>query len=340
MTGPTLFRKSAPSASRARLAELVSLSERATWRRAGFSALAMVAILGVGALGYRTLAADTPSWIDSLLMAFITVTTIGYGESVPLSTTALKIFTMALATVGIANIALLTSSLFVWVVQSQSNPLRQRLRMETRIASLSGHYIVCGLGRAGSRIASELARLGKPYVAIDVDESLLNEHPLHARGDASDEDVLAAAGISSCAGVFAATGDDSKNLLISLAARELAPGARIVARAADERNAKRMGSAGANATVCPDVAAGAKLASAMLTPHAHGFIEELSLGGSAALIEARIDEVDAGQTLAAFLSTRPKLAPMALRRGGAWNVNPPPHDALLVDDVLILLSTS
>lgn len=299
----------------------------------------MVAILALGAAGYRELSPTVPSWIDAFFMAFITVSTIGYGETVTLTTDGLKIFTIALATAGIANFAFLTSSAFAWVVQSQSNPLRQRLRMENRISLLSGHYIVCGLGRAGSRIATELANRCKTYVAVDIDQASLDEHTLHARGDASDDDVLIAAGISSCAGVFAATGDDAKNLMISLAARELAPTARIVARAADERNAKRMGTAGANATVCPDIAAGAKLASAMLTPHAHGFIDELSLGARASLVEARIDSVDAGQTLGAFLATRPKLAPMALRRGDAWNVNPPLSDPLLIDDVLILLST-
>ena len=314
------------------------LSNRAA-RRVMVSFALTFLILAIGADGYWIMDTTEHSWIDYVFMTFISITTIGYEETIPLNSSALKVFTMIIAVAGIANFAFLTSAAFAWIVELEINPARRRRSMENRIEKLENHYVVCGMGRAGTRISNELASKGEKFVAIDLDELKVDEHINHVKGDASDEDILIAANIEKCAGVFAVTGDDAKNLMITLAARELAPKARIVARASDERNAKRMSKSGANATICPDIAAGLKLASAMLTPHAHGFIDELSLGGNASLVEACIDDVDQGRTLGDFLKGKNDLAAMALYRADVWSVNPKDDLILKSDDVLIMLST-
>ena len=330
---PSIQRKNSPVENAPRL-----LSHRST-RRVIISLLLTILIIVVGADGYWLMDGGNHSWIDYVFMTFITISTIGYEEVVVLSTPELKIFTMAIASAGIANFAFLTSATFAWIVELEVNPARRRRSMEIRILKLSGHYLVCGMGRAGARIAGELAAKGEKYVAIDLDELKIDEHANHVKGDASDEDILLAANIEHCAGVFAVTGDDAKNLMITLAARELAAKARIVARASDERNAKRMSKSGANATICPDIAAGAKLASAMLTPHAHGFIDELSIGGNASLVEASIDDYDEGKTLGEFLKAKHDLAALALYRDESWSVTPKSDMLLKAGDVLIMLST-
>lgn len=327
------------SRRKAHAARQLSSSERSALRRAATSLALTVAILICGSLGYQIIDDGRHSLLDCLFMTFITITTIGYEETIPLLTPASKIFTMVLGVAGVANLAFFTSATFAWIVELETNPARRRRNMENRIGKLSGHMIVCGMGRAGARITEELIAKGVPFVVIDMDEAKIEEHPLHVKGDASDDDALISANIGQCSGVFAVTGDDAKNLMITLAARDLAPKCRIVARASDERNARRMTKSGANATICPDIAAGLKLASAMLTPHAHGFIDELSLGGNASLVEASIDEVDAGQTLQKFISGRLDLAAVALYREGSWSVNPKPTVVLALGDVLIMLST-
>ena len=82
---------------------------------------------------------------------------------------------------------------------------------------------------------------------------------LHA--DAADDDVLARAGIARAAGVFAVSGDDSKNLVISLSAKQLIPGVRVVARVHDPRNAAKTLRAGADQIVSPDYTGGHRIAS-------------------------------------------------------------------------------
>lgn len=70
------------------------------------------------------------------------------------------------------------------------------------------------------------------------------------------------------AGVFAVTGDDSKNVLISLSARQLNPHVRVVARVHDVANAAKCRRAGADEIVSPDFTGGMRLASAMIRPNA------------------------------------------------------------------------
>lgn len=317
----------------------MSEAERRAMRRALASLGVTFFILAFGTAGYLIIDEGRHSALDCLFMAFITVATIGYGETIPLTTNSAKLFTMLVGGSGVANMAFLTSAIVAWIVELETNPLRKRNAMEKRIAKLSGHYIVCGMGRAGTRIVRELSLSNAEYVAMDVSEEKLEGHQLHVKGDASDEDALEAANIGKAAGVFAVTGDDAKNLMITLAARELAPNSRIVARSSDERNAKRMSKSGANATICPDIAAGAKLASAMLTPHAHGFIDELALGGNASLIEASVGDSEDGITLAEFLASRNDVSAMALFRNEQWNVALSSNQKLSKGDVLIMLST-
>ena len=77
------------------------------------------------------------------------------------------------------------------------------------------------------------------------------------------------------AGVFAVTGDDSKNVLISLSARQLNPHVRVVARVHDVANAAKCRRAGADEIVSPDFSGALRLVGAMLQPQAAGFIDQL-----------------------------------------------------------------
>ena len=80
--------------------------------------------------------------------------------------------------------------------------------------------------------------------------------------------MLARAGVARAAGVFAVTGDDSKNLVVSLSAKQLNPAVRVVARVHDRRNVEKTRRAGADEIVSPDFTGGMRIASAMLRPNA------------------------------------------------------------------------
>lgn len=153
--------------------------------------------------------------------------------------------------------------------------------MEKQIRKLKGHYIICGFGRVGRNIAHELTATNRHFVAVDEDllrlEEFKEKNPgfLYLHGDASDDDVLLAADLDDAKGVFAVTGDDSRNLMMVITVKQLRPDLRVVARAQETRNIEKMRKAGADSIVSPDFTGGMRIASAMIRPHVVSFLDEM-----------------------------------------------------------------
>lgn len=153
--------------------------------------------------------------------------------------------------------------------------------MEKQIGKLRQHYLVCGFGRVGRNVTLELATTRRDFVVIDHDENVLEASRermpdmLSLCGDASDDDVLLTADIANAAGVFAVTDEDSRNLMITLTAKQLNPEVRVVARCHELRNVAKLRQAGADAVVSPDFTGGMRIASSMIRPHVVGFLDEM-----------------------------------------------------------------
>lgn len=142
------------------------------------------------------------------------------------------------------------------------------VKMMNKIESLKNHYIVCGAGRVGIRVATELKKRGRPVVIAERDmaiaERLKESGFLVVTGTSTDERTLLKAGIKRARYLVAATGDDGKNILIILTAKELNPNIKIGARATDESIVPKLKHAGANYIVLPEVIGGIQLVEEML----------------------------------------------------------------------------
>jgi len=221
------------------------------------------------------------SWSDALYMALITISTVGYGEVVALDSTGERVFAGLASFGGFGALTFLFTSLSVFFLEKDLDQTLRRRRMENRIRKLRGHYIVCGFGRVGRNTAYELQVTGRKFVAIDANPARFDEHRdsfqdlLFLHGDASDDALLESADIKDAAGVFAVTGDDSRNLMITITARQLNPGVRVVARAHEVRNIAKMRKAGADDVISPDFTGGMRIASAMIRPHVVNFLDEM-----------------------------------------------------------------
>ena len=124
-----------------------------------YSILLLMLVTVTGTLGYHAIGAPQATWIDSFYMTFITVATIGYGEVVDLTHHPFgRLFTVGIATVGIATVSYLFSTVVAYLVDADLNAERKRIRMEKQVAELRGHYIMCGIGRVGSNVARELLK--------------------------------------------------------------------------------------------------------------------------------------------------------------------------------------
>jgi voltage-gated potassium channel len=239
-------------------------------------------VLIFGTVGYMLLTEGKYSWFDCFYMTFITVTTIGFGEIIDMSSNRpARVLTVVIGILGAGNLSMLFSVVTVGLLETDLNGTLRRRRMEKVIRKLKGHYILCGFGRVGRNIGHELEATNRHYVAIDEDLERLQEFKeknpglLYLHGDASDDDILLAADIEDAKGVFAITGDDSRNLMIVITAKQLKPTIRVVARCQEVRNTEKMRKAGADAIVSPDFTGGMRIASAMIRPHVVSFLDEM-----------------------------------------------------------------
>lgn len=329
----------------AAVADIIRESRYSAKFASGFAVL--VALHVIGTAGYLYIGGPGASVLDALYMTFITVATIGYGEIFDMShNPGARIFTMVIAFFGIGAVWYLFSTFTAFVFETNLNQAFRRRRMQRRIAELHGHYIICGIGRVGGYVADELRRTERPFVVVDNDAGAIEaheartRHDLQLQGDAADDEILLAAGIERCAGVFAVTGDDSRNLVISMSARALRPEARIVARVHDRRNVEKTRRAGADEIVSPDFTGGMRIASAMLRPHAVNFMDMMLRSGS----NLRVEEIVAppqfaGCAVESFKPGRDYLLVAIREQGDRWNFNPAPGDRIRAGDAVIAIVT-
>ena len=310
------------------------------------SAGALLLLVAIGTAGFYFGATPRPSFSDSLHMTLITISTIGYGEVVPLRTIAEQIFAGVLGIAGFGNLTFLFTSLTVFFLETDLDYTLRRRRMEKQIKKLRQHYIVCGFGRVGRNIAQELFSTGRHFVAIDPDESNFEmsreRFPglLYLHGDASDDDLMLGADVGEARGVFAVTGDDGKNIMVTLTAKQLNPRVRVVARCHELRNAEKLRKAGADQVVSPDFTGGMRLASTMIRPHVVSFFDEmLRTEHKLRLEEIGLPESFKPRRFGSLKQRTPEYVLLAVRAGPHWHFNPPEDFLLGPGQVLIAMAT-
>lgn len=164
--------------------------------------------------------------------------------------------------------------------------------------------------------------------------------------DPTDDLVLIKAGIERAAGVIAACPDDRDNLSIIIGARNLAKRAnhetlRIMTRANEPRNMRKMVLAGADFVRIPSIMGGIEMASHMLHPEIGNWW--YSRVGAADNKQGMFQQVEVsqrppwiGQTIGQ-IHQREQTMIVCVKRGEAF-ISPPPADfALQPADIAILL---
>jgi voltage-gated potassium channel len=308
-------------------------------------ALGILAVmLGVGTVGYRWIEGDPWTYFDGFYFTAITLTTIGYGETHPLSANG-RLFTVVLAYGGVFTLAYFGSELVRSVVTGELRQAIGRQWVDDQLATLSGHLIVCGYGRMGRIVCSELDRQHKPFVVIDRTPELLKDlrlaHALPLAGDATNDDLLRKAGIERARAIITVVGSDSDNLYITLSARLLNPKLLIVARAEEEDAEAKLRKVGANKVISPYLAGGHRAVQAALRPVVLHFME---MATRPEFLDLQIEEVRvaagsavAGQSLRhARIGADLGVIVVGMLRPGGELVYNPPGDTVLEPDVILI----
>lgn len=242
--------------------------------------LLLIFVFLAGVLGFKFL--YSYSWVDALYMTVITITTVGYGELHPMSTSE-KIFTsiFILSSIFIVGYALKVVSEYV-LSKSNIGNLRQK-RVQEKIDNLEDHVIVCGFGRNGKQAVEKLSDYNQDYVIIEDNEDVIQrfegEGHLFVQGNATEDEILQKAGIDKAKTLIAALPSDANNLFIVLSARQINNELKIISRATEETSYKKLKLAGADNVILPDKIGGDHMASLVVVPDLVEFLDNLSVSG-------------------------------------------------------------
>jgi voltage-gated potassium channel len=222
--------------------------------------------------------------------------------------------------------------------------LAERRRRRT-IEALRNHFIICGYGRVGRRVAAEFRAARVPYVVLDFSpeaiEAAKENQDLFIEGDGTEDEDLAQAAIEHAQGLVAASDSDADNLYITLSARALRPEITIVARASDEDAEKKLRLAGADRVVLPYATAGQVMANLVLRPQVTAFLDTVTTATGTDLqlaeIEVRRTCPAAGRTIRDLrIRHETGAIVVALRKlDGTFDTTPEPEVVLEPGDVLI-----
>lgn len=310
----------------------------------------LAGVFGLGTAGFWLIGEGHWGWLDCAYMVSITLTGVGYGEILDPMTPGARLFAMALMWSGVGVVLYAVSTVTAFVVESRVSEIFKERKMEARLREMRGHTIVCGAGQVGRHVMAEISATGREVAVIDDDPARadwVRENLPRAGvvlGDATEEEVLAQAGLARAAGIVAALRDDSRNMLITVQARFANPGVKIGARCSQNNLVDKFYRAGADYVVNPDFIGGMRIASEMIRPQVVGFLDRMLRGKDPTV---RVEEVTvaAGSALAgrglgeARLLERTGLAPIAVKpaQGGEFIYNPAPALTLEAGAVLIVI---
>ena len=317
-----------------------------SFRRFGYAVGALVVVLGAGAVGYHA-ALDDESWLQSVYRSVVTVSLTGL-DSVPRNDSS-RLLTIGLVLAGITIFAYIGSLVVEAIARGVLGDVWADRRRRRAIESLRDHYIICGFGRVGRRVANEFRHEGAQFVVLDFSteakEAAEEAGVLFIEGNGIDDDDLRAAGVDRARGLIAASDDDADNVYITLSARAQNEGLLIVARASTEEAAKKLQRAGANRIVQPYQTAGRTMANLLLRPQVTAFVDVMTTAAGEDLrfeeIEVTSDSGRGGKSIRELdIRQRTGALIVALRkRDGTFDTTPTPDAVLDVGDILIAAGT-
>lgn len=204
---------------------------------------------------------------ESLYLAFITLTTVGYGDLAP-KTLLGRATSVILAASGLLVVFGIGASLV------EENLLRAIQdgtgRKRKLIDAMRDHHIVCGYGRLGKRVVDQFRRLGQPIVVIERDPELAKvlsrDGVLVVEGDALAEETLRQAGIDRAKSLIATFSTDALNVYLALECHDLNRDLEVICRASGREEARRMYLAGADRVISPDSLAAEMIAKSAINP--------------------------------------------------------------------------
>jgi voltage-gated potassium channel len=257
----------------------VPLKASMVWSRPSVRRIAIglglvAAVIVYGVVGYVLL-----GWspFDAFYMVVITISGVGFGEVRPMVSTAERVHTILVIGMGLVAVAFTVAGLVALLTEGEIQRVLGHQRMRKQIEELSGHVIIAGFGRIGSLVAEELVANGRPFVVIERAADRIGEIErrgyFYVQGDATDEDVLMAAGLDRAKVLVSVMPGDADNVFVTLTAKQNSSSVEIIARAEQTSTQKTLRQAGASHVIMPAAIGAHRIASLLTNPSLVEFAE-------------------------------------------------------------------
>ena len=286
----------------------------------------------------RDEADDDFTYIDSLYFTVVTVTTLGYGDIVPVTEGARMFDAIIITPIRILVWVLFIGTAYQIVIQNYW----ERFRMDRSLKNMTGHAIIVGYGTTGTAAVKELINRGyneKNLIVIDNKEERVKDAAdagaTGLLGDPTSEEILNKAGIVGANILIITMHQDDTNVLTTLTAKDLNPKLKVIARVSQEENIKQLKRAGADIIISPSLTSGNLMAMAVSTSNSVELIEDmLTTSRGVNLMQRKVKEVE--------VNKRPKTIKNCVIIGvvrGGKSIGPKELDRVVLkpdDDVILI----
>lgn len=159
-------------------------------------------------------------------------------------------------------------------------------------------YAVFGLGRYGRAVAKELVECGAEVIAVDINESIVNnaieEIPYCKCADVTDAEVIKRLGIANVDVVIVAFANNLEaSVMSTILCKEIGV-KTVIAKCSNEMNQKILTKVGADRVVFPESEAGTRLAKNLLSS---GFVDIIELSKNISMVEIDVRPEWVGKSL-------------------------------------------
>jgi len=198
---------------------------------------------------------------------------------------------------GIGTVFYIVGGLLQMMFEGEINKALGVQRATREIEQLKDHVVICGFGRMGEVLAGELRRQSEPFVVVEKDPERVVEASslkyLVLSGDATEEDALVHARVAQAKTLVTTLPRDADNVFITLTARNLNAGIKIIARGEFQTTEKKLMQAGADRVVLPAATGALRMAALITRPSTVELIEVVS---GRQIAEVEVDEIPIGKS--------------------------------------------
>ena len=250
-----------------------------------YSLSMLIGIIALGTCGYYFV--EHMPLFEAFYMTIITLSTVGFAEVIPLSQVG-RAMTVIIIILGISVGAYTIGVLVRALVEGELVKIFGRRKMQKQVSGLKNHFIICGFGRIGRIVCSELNADNIDFLVIEQDPSVIEyiqtQKYLYLDMDATSEEALMQAGIMEAKGIVTAVNSDANNVFITMTAKSLRPDVFVLARASEEKNEGKLFRAGATRVVSPYLIGGRRIAQMLKKPTVVDFIDIAMMGSHLGLM--------------------------------------------------------